>query len=54
MKIIKTYPNSLGEMIGLKPGDHLIKINGKKVRDDIDYQFRITEEFLTLEVQIDG
>ncbi|MBC8214689.1 MAG: DUF512 domain-containing protein [Candidatus Marinimicrobia bacterium] len=54
MKIIKTYTDSLGEMIGLKPGDHLLKIDGKKVRDDIDYKFRITEENLTLEVQIDG
>ena len=44
MKIVKVKSNSLAEKIGLRPGDHLLKINGKKVLDEIDYKFRFTEE----------
>ena len=29
MKIIKVKDNTLGQSIGLKPGDRLLKINGK-------------------------
>ena len=46
MKIIKILPDSLGKAIGLQPGDHLLKINGKRVQDEIDYMFRITEQKL--------
>ena len=52
MKIVKVFPDSLGEAIGVHPGDRLLKINGKRVQDEIDYQFRITEELLTLELEI--
>ena len=44
MKIIKVYPDGLGEAIGIRPGDRLLKINGKRVKDEIDYKFRITEQ----------
>jgi len=54
MKIIKVFPDSLGETIGIQPGDRLLKINGKRVLDEIDYQFRITEEILTLDFEISG
>ena len=54
MKIIKVFPDSLGEPIGIQPGDRLLRINGKRVQDDIDYQFRMTEEVLTLDVEISG
>ena len=54
MKIVKVFPDSLGEAIGVHPGDRLLKINGKRVQDEIDYQFRITEELLTLELEISG
>ena len=54
MKIIKVFPDSLGETIGIQPGDRLLKINGKRVQDEIDYQFRITEEILTLDFEISG
>ena len=39
MKIIEVKNNTLGKSIGLKPGDRLLKINGKKVVDEIDYRF---------------
>ena len=54
MKIIHVRENTLGEMIGLKPGDRLLKINGKRVSDEIDYRFRITDETITLDLEIDG
>ncbi|MBT6871593.1 MAG: DUF512 domain-containing protein, partial [Candidatus Marinimicrobia bacterium] len=41
-------------MIGLKAGDRLLKINGKRVIDEIDYRFRITDESITLDLEIDG
>ena len=54
MKIIKVFPDSLGKAIGMQPGDRLLKINGKRVQDEIDYKFRITEENLLLDVEING
>ncbi|MBC8312504.1 MAG: DUF512 domain-containing protein [Candidatus Marinimicrobia bacterium] len=54
MKIIHVKENTLGEMIGLKAGDRLLKINGKRVIDEIDYRFRITDENITLDLEIDG
>ena len=54
MKIIKVFPDSLGETIGIQPGDRLLKINSKRVQDEIDYQFRMTEEVLTLDFEISG
>ena len=54
LKILKVQPDTLGAEINLKPGDRLLKINGKRVRDEIDYQFRITEENVSLEFEISG
>ena len=54
MRIEKVYPNSLGEELNLHPGDRLLKINGKRVSDELDYKFRITEECLTLDIEIQG
>ena len=54
MKIIKVYPDSLGEAIGIKPGDRLLKINDKRVKDEIDYKFRITEQNISLELELNG
>ena len=48
MKITKVLPNSLATQIGLKPGDKLLKINNKRVKDDIDYQFKIADQFVRL------
>ena len=54
MKIITVYPKSLGEKIGIQPGDRLLKINGKRVQDEIDYKIRISEQNLILHMQING
>ena len=39
---------------GLKPGDRLLRINGSRVRDHLDYRFRIAESSPELELEIDG
>ena len=54
MRIVKVFPDSLGSAIGIKPGDRLLKINGRKVLDEIDYKFRMTEQVLSIDVEING
>lgn len=48
MKIIAIEPNSIGFELELQPGDILEAIDGEKVRDIIDYRFRIATEEVTL------
>lgn len=45
---------SLGDEIGLQPGDRLVAINGHPLRDIIDVQFYGAEEVLALQVERDG
>jgi S1-C subfamily serine protease len=40
----KVDPGSLGEEIGIRPGDELFSINGARMEDVIDYRFLIAEE----------
>ena len=54
MKIIKIKENSLAQEIGLSSGDRLLKINGEKVLDHLDYEFRIADENVVLDLQING
>jgi len=44
-------PDSIGDELGIQPGDRLLSINGVRPRDLIDLQFLVTAEELTLEVQ---
>ena len=48
--IDKVEAGSIGEDIGCEPGDKLLRINGSKPRDIIDYRFLIVEEVLNLEI----
>ena len=54
MKIIEVPKNTLGHAIGLRPGDRLRKINGKRVQDEIDYRFRICDEHILLDIEVNG
>lgn len=49
-RISRVLPGSIGEDIGLEPGDRLVSINGQALRDLIDYRFAIADELLTLEI----
>lgn len=48
--IMHIEPESPAARAGLKPGDKLMEINGKPVRDDLDFRFMSTEEELQLTV----
>jgi putative radical SAM enzyme (TIGR03279 family) len=48
--ITGVIPDSIAAEIGFTPGDRLVKINGQKPRDLIDYQFLCADEVLDLEV----
>ncbi len=54
IRITSVEPDGLGQYLGLKPGDRLLKINGSKVLDVLDYQFRIVDESPVLEFEING
>ena len=47
----RVEPESIGDELGIQPGDRLLSINGVRPRDLIDLQFLVCEEELTLEVQ---
>ncbi|MAJ44080.1 MAG: radical SAM protein [Candidatus Marinimicrobia bacterium] len=54
MVIVDVNNNQLGSLLGLKPGDRLLRINGRKVMDELDYQFRIIDSKLLIEFEING
>ena len=45
---------SLANQAGLQPGDRVLRINRRPVRDVLDYRFQTTEEFVELDVLHDG
>ncbi len=47
-------PDSLADEAGLRPGDQVLAVNGRAVRDPVDYRFRTTDDFVELEVVHDG
>ncbi|MEB3321166.1 MAG: TIGR03279 family radical SAM protein [Cyanobium sp.] len=44
-------PGSIGDELGIQPGDRLLSINGQRPRDLIDLQLLVGEEELVLEVE---
>ena len=55
MKIQAVASDSIADEIGLQPGDRLMKINGARVRDLLDYHFWSQEADLELDVmQVGG
>lgn len=53
-KITHIDPDSLGEDLGLKPGDVLLEMNSHPVRDVIDYMYYEASSELSLLVEVDG
>jgi putative radical SAM enzyme (TIGR03279 family) len=50
-KIIAVASGSISEKAGVRAGDRLLAINGKPVRDMIDYQFGVAEDRIKLLVE---
>ena len=53
MKILTVSENSIGAQLGLKPGNKIEAIDGSRVRDIIDYRFKISDENIVLRVRQD-
>ncbi|MFL0249924.1 DUF512 domain-containing protein [Clostridium neuense] len=49
--ISKVYKGSIAEELGIEPKDKLISINGKKVKDIIDYRFMMCDEYIVVEIE---
>lgn len=47
-------PGSLGAELGIVPGDRLVKVNNRPLRDILDFQYYAAEEEVLLEVERDG
>ncbi|MDX2175340.1 MAG: DUF512 domain-containing protein [Candidatus Sumerlaeia bacterium] len=52
--IISMNPEGIGAQAGLLVGDKLLRINGKGVRDTLDFYFHGADEELELELERDG
>ena len=40
LRVLSVDPGSLGERIGLEPGDEILELDGQPLRDVIDFQFK--------------
>jgi len=54
MKILSVEESGTGAELGLKPGDKIEAIDGSRVRDIIDYRFKMSDENIVLRVRQDG
>lgn len=43
-------PGSLADEAGLRPGDRVLEVNGRPVRDQLDYRFEVTDDLVELAV----
>lgn len=50
-KIVGVEPGSIAHELSIEPGDYLLTVNGETVRDIFDYQFFVTDEYVTLEIE---
>ncbi|MCZ6546247.1 MAG: DUF512 domain-containing protein [Chloroflexi bacterium] len=49
-EIAAVDPGSLADAAGLTPGDRVLAVNGRPLRDQIDYRFQVTEDLVELTV----
>ena len=50
-KIVAVAPGSIGEELGLEPGDILLAVNGTEIEDVLDYYFLTEDDYITLTVK---
>ncbi|GIW22406.1 MAG: hypothetical protein KatS3mg068_1413 [Candidatus Sericytochromatia bacterium] len=49
--LLNIEKNSIADKSGIKTGDKVLKINGYKINDQIDFSFHISDEILELEIE---
>ncbi len=49
-EITAVEPGSIGAQVGLEPGDVLVSVDGRKLRDLIDYRYAVAAEEIQLKV----
>ena len=54
VKITEVMPHSRAQKAGIKAGDTLISINGKEIRDVLDYRFYLAEKKVKIAFLRDG
>jgi putative radical SAM enzyme (TIGR03279 family) len=54
MKITTVEPTSIAEEIGIRPGDELLEVNGRRLLDNIDYRCHEGDSVITLKIARDG
>ena len=50
-KILRVYPESLAEELGLQPGDQILKVNEQELRDIIDFSFAFAGEEIDMLIE---
>lgn len=50
-QIALVEPGSIAEEMGIEVGDYLLSINGKIVKDIIDYRFLMCDEYINVEIE---
>jgi len=53
-RILHVDPDGWAARVGIRPGDLLLRVNGRPVEDVIDVHFYAAEDFVTVEVLRDG
>ncbi len=51
LTIARVAPGSLAEGLELRPGDHIVSINGEAIGDVLDYRFYVADERISLKVK---
>lgn len=55
VEICRVSADSIGEELGICPGDRLVSINGRLIKDILDYQYLSADDYLELElIKSDG
>jgi putative radical SAM enzyme (TIGR03279 family) len=54
MRITMVRPQSIAEELGIRPGDELLQVNGRRVMDVIDYRFYEADDRISLKVARGG
>ncbi len=49
--IEKVFPNSIAEEMGIEPGDRLMSINGREIKDVIDYLYEISDTYIEIKLE---